>query len=328
MVSDYNSAALAGFEPVDVLTVPPGCAGMRLDQALAQLMPQHSRSRLKTWIEAGRVTVAGAPAAAKQKVSSGETIAVAPLADPRAVAFVAQALPLTIVYEDETLMVVDKPAGMVVHPGNGNWDGTLANALLHHVPALAGVARAGIVHRLDKDTTGLLVVAKTETAQTDLVRQLQARSVRREYLALAAGDIARNGTVDAPIGRHPVKRTSMAVNPAGRHAVTHYEVRERFGDCTLVLCRLETGRTHQIRVHLASIGHPLIGDPSYGRRPAATARSAAANAGGPVAFPRQALHAWRLGLVHPETRDTMSWESQLPDDFSRLLDVLRERGRN
>ncbi len=328
MVSDYNSAALAGFEPVDVLTVPPGCAGMRLDQALAQLMPQHSRSRLKTWIEAGRVTVAGAPAAAKQKVSSGETIAVAPLADPRAVAFVAQALPLTIVYEDETLMVVDKPAGMVVHPGNGNWDGTLANALLHHVPELAGVARAGIVHRLDKDTTGLLVVAKTETAQTDLVRQLQARSVRREYLALAAGDIARNGTVDAPIGRHPVKRTSMAVNPAGRHAVTHYEVRERFGDCTLVLCRLETGRTHQIRVHLASIGHPLIGDPSYGRRPAATARSAAANAGGPVAFPRQALHAWRLGLVHPETRDTMSWESQLPDDFSRLLDVLRERGRN
>ena len=302
---------------------------MRLDQTLAQLLPQHSRSRLKAWIEAGRVTVAGAPAAPSQKVSTGERIAVAPLADPRAVAFVAQALPLAIVYEDETLLVVDKPAGMVVHPGNGNWDGTLANALLHHVPALAGVARAGIVHRLDKDTTGLLVVAKTETAQTDLVRQLQARSVRREYLALAAGDIARNGTVDAPIGRHPVKRTSMAVHPAGRHAVTHYEVRERFGDCTLIVCRLETGRTHQIRVHLASIGHPLIGDPSYGRRPAApAARSGAAGVSGLVAFPRQALHAWRLGLIHPATHKAVSWESPLPDDISRLLDVLRARKRN
>jgi 23S rRNA pseudouridine1911/1915/1917 synthase len=327
VVSNYNSAALADFESVDVLTVPSACAGMRLDQTLAQLLPQHSRSRLKAWIEAGRVTVAGAPAVAKQKVSTGETIAVAPLADPRAVAFVAQALPLAIVYEDETLLVVDKPAGMVVHPGNGNWDGTLANALLHHVPALAGVARAGIVHRLDKDTTGLMVVAKTETAQTDLVRQLQARSVRREYLALAAGEVARNGTVDAPIGRHPVKRTSMAVHPAGRHAVTHYEVRDRFGDCTLIICRLETGRTHQIRVHLASIGHPLIGDPSYGRRPAApAARSGVADIGGLVAFPRQALHAWRLGLIHPATHKAMSWESPLPDDFSRLLDVLRKRG--
>jgi 23S rRNA pseudouridine1911/1915/1917 synthase len=291
-------------------------------------MPQHSRSRLKTWIEGGRVTVGGAPAAAKQRVSAGETIAVAPVADPRAVPFVAQALPLTIVHEDETLIVVDKPAGMVVHPGNGNWDGTLANALLHHAPVLAGIARAGIVHRLDKDTTGLLVVARTETAQTDLVRQLQARSVRREYLALAAGDIARDGTVDAPIGRHPVKRTSMAVHPAGRHAVTHYEVRERFGDCTLMLCRLETGRTHQIRVHLASIGHPLIGDPAYGRKFATPAARAAGQVGGPIAFQRQALHAWRLGLVHPATRKAVSWESPLPDDFSALLDHLRARKRN
>jgi 23S rRNA pseudouridine1911/1915/1917 synthase len=315
---------------VEVLTVPAQYAAMRLDQVLAQLMPQHSRSRLRSWIDAGRVTVAGATAAAKQKLSGGERITVAPLADPRTVPFVAQALPVTIVHEDDALMVIDKPAGLVVHPGNGNWDGTLANALLHHAPQLAGVARAGIVHRLDKDTTGLLVVAKTETAQTDLVRQLQARTVRREYLALAAGDIAVNGAVDAPIGRHPVKRTSMAVVSTGRHAVTHYEVRERYGASTLILCRLETGRTHQIRVHLASIGHPLIGDPAYGRGSAAPGRRGSAipvqTSGGSV-FPRQALHAWRLGLVHPVTREAMSWESPLPDDFSALLDVLRRRGR-
>jgi 23S rRNA pseudouridine1911/1915/1917 synthase len=321
LAADYNPAlAPAADAPVDVLTVPAQCAGMRLDQALAQLMPQHSRSRLRSWIDAGRVSVAGTPAAAKQKLSSGERITVAPLADPRTVPFAAQAMSLAIVHEDDALMVIDKPAGLVVHPGNGNWDGTLANALLHHAPELSSVARAGIVHRLDKDTTGLMVVAKTETAQTDLVRQLQARSVRREYLALALGDIASNGTIDAPIGRHPVKRTSMAIVPAGRHAVTHYEARERFGDCTLILCRLETGRTHQIRVHLASVGHPLIGDPAYGRRSAVPAR-------GPV-FSRQALHAWRLGLVHPVTKQATSWEAPLPDDFSTLLDVLRQRKRS
>ena len=308
--------------------MPAQCAGKRLDQALAQLMPQHSRSRLKSWIDAGRVTVAGAPAAPKQKLAGGERITVAPLADPRVVPFVAQALPLLIVHEDDTLLVIDKPAGMVVHPGNGNWDGTLANALLHHAPQLAGVARAGIVHRLDKDTTGLLVVAKTDTAQTDLVRQLQARSVRREYLALAAGDIVRGGRIDAPIGRHPVKRTSMAIVAAGKHAVTHYEVRERFGDSTLILCRLETGRTHQIRVHLASIGHPLIGDRGYGRGPRAApggGRLVHGQANDVPVFPRQALHAHRLGLVHPVTRQSMTWESPLPDDFSALLDMLRQR---
>lgn len=295
---------------------------MRLDQALAQLMPQHSRSRLRSWIDDGLVTVAGAPAAAKQKLGGGERITVTPRIDPRLVAFVAQPLPLSIVHEDDSLMVIDKPAGLVVHPGNGNWDGTLANALLHHAPQLAGVARAGIVHRLDKDTTGLLVVAKTETAQTELVRQLQARSVRREYLALAWGDIASNGTVDAPIGRHPVRRTSMAVVTAGKPAVTHYEVRERFGDSTLILCRLETGRTHQIRVHLASIGRPLIGDPAYGRR----AGPLAGRDDKPV-FSRQALHAWRLGLIHPATREPMAWESPLPDDLAALLDALRRRKR-
>src|SRR5580704_7621048 len=190
-------------------TIGADLGGLRLDQALARLMPEHSRSRIRTWIDAGRVSVGGETAAAKRKLYGGERILVLPLADPRVSAFVAQSLPLAIVYEDDALIVVDKPAGLVVHPGSGNWDGTLANALLHHAPQLAAVARAGIVHRLDKDTSGLLVVAKTPQAQTDLVRQLQARTVRREYLALVEGVIARGGRIDAPLGRHPVKRTSM-----------------------------------------------------------------------------------------------------------------------
>lgn len=294
------------------MTIPAQCAGMRLDQALARLLPEHSRSRIRAWIDAGQVTLAGAAAEAKRRLAGGERVVVTPLPDPRAAAFAPQPIPLAIVYEDEALIVIDKPAGLVVHPGSGNWDGTLANALLHHLPALAGVARAGIVHRLDKDTSGLLVVAKTATAQTDLVRQLQAKSVRRDYLALATGDIARGGTIDAPIGRHPVRRTSMAVVRTGKPAVTHYEVRERFGECTLLSCRLETGRTHQIRVHLASLGHPLVGDPAYGHR-------------GGVPFPRQALHAWRLGLVHPVTRRRLTWEAPLPADLAALLASLLRR---
>jgi 23S rRNA pseudouridine1911/1915/1917 synthase len=294
------------------VTIPADCAGLRLDQALARLLPAHSRSRIRAWIDAGNVTLSGSIVEAKRRLAGGERLLVVPAADPRTTALEPQAIAMSIVYEDDALIVIDKPPGLVVHPGSGNWSGTLANALLHHSPQLAGLARAGIVHRLDKDTSGLLVVAKTETAQTDLVRQLQARSVRREYLALAAGDIARDGTIDAPIGRHPVKRTSMAVVGGGKPAVTRYEVRERFGDCTLLVCRLETGRTHQIRVHLASIRHPLVGDPTYGRR-------------GGVAFPRQALHAWRLGLVHPATKEPMRWESPIPQDFAALLTALRGR---
>jgi 23S rRNA pseudouridine1911/1915/1917 synthase len=308
---NYNPGSSAESE-LQTLTIPVRAAGMRLDQALAQLMPQHSRSRIKSWIDAGRVTLSGAAADAKHRLRGGELVAVLPLLDPKSVPFAAQAIDLVVVYEDDSLLVVDKPAGLVVHPGSGNWNGTLANALLHHAPQLAGIPRAGIVHRLDKDTSGLLVVAKTLTTQTDLVRQLQARTVRREYLALATGDIARSGTIDAPIGRHPVKRTSMAVIATGKPAVTRYEVRERFGDCTLIACRLETGRTHQIRVHLASIAHPLVGDPAYGRRHA-------------VAFGRQALHAWRLGLIHPAGGRAMQWESALPADFNGLLTALRER---
>jgi 23S rRNA pseudouridine1911/1915/1917 synthase len=217
---------------------------------------------------------------------------------------------LAIVHEDADLLVIDKPAGLVVHPGSGNWAGTLLNALLHHSPAAASLPRAGIVHRLDKDTSGLLVVAKTEPAQAALVRQLQSRTVKRTYLALARGLVARAGKVDAPIGRHPVHRTRMAVVASGKPAVTHFRVRERFAAHSLLECDLETGRTHQIRVHLASIGHPLEGDGVYGGR-------------GERRFPRQALHAWKLAFDHPRTGEPVAFESPLPGDFRALLESLR-----
>jgi 23S rRNA pseudouridine1911/1915/1917 synthase len=292
------------------LTLPAALAGQRFDAALAHALPQFSRSRLRRWIESGRVLVDGAPALPTRKVRGGESVLVTAAPDPRETSHAAQPIGLAIVHEDDALIVIDKPAGLVVHPGSGNWEGTLLNALLHHAPALAGVPRAGIVHRLDKDTSGLLVVAKTLAAQTDLVRQLQARTVRREYAALATGDLARGGTVDAPIGRHPTRRTTMAVVRTGKPARTHYEVIERFGVATLLSCRLETGRTHQIRVHLASIGHPLVGDPAYGRK-------------APIPFSRQALHAARLGLVHPVTGAQCAWTAPLPADFALLLASLR-----
>ena len=295
------------------LTLPAAAAGLRFDAALAQALPEFSRARLRAWIDAGRVSVDGAAAEPTRKARGGEAVVVHPVPDPSDETHAAQPIALAVVHEDDALIVIDKPAGLVVHPGSGNRDGTLQNALLHHAPALASVPRAGIVHRLDKETSGLLVVAKTLAAQTSLVRQLQARSMGREYVALARGDVARGGTVDAPIGRHPTKRTSMAVVATGKAARTHYEVVERFGDATLLRCRLETGRTHQIRVHLASIGHALVGDPAYGRR-------------GAIAFGRQALHAAKLSLVHPLTGAARSWTSPLPADLAALLAQLRARG--
>jgi 23S rRNA pseudouridine1911/1915/1917 synthase len=295
------------------LTVPDECAGLRLDQALARLLPEHSRSRLARWVRNRLVTLDGQPVLPRQKVRGGERIEVLPEPDPQALAFRPQDIPLDVVYEDETLLVLNKPPGLVVHPGSGNWDGTLLNALLRHAPHLARLPRAGIVHRLDKDTSGLLVVAKTLAAQTDLVRQLQARSVTRSYLALVHGDVARDGKVDAPIGRHPVHRTRMAVVARGKPAVTHYEVVQRFPGATLLCCRLETGRTHQIRVHLDAIGHPLIGDPVYGRK-----RSSSS----PLRFDRQALHAEKLALRHPATGRQRTWRAPLPDDFRRLLAAI------
>ncbi|MFO7189925.1 MAG: 23S rRNA pseudouridine(1911/1915/1917) synthase RluD [Pseudomonadota bacterium] len=298
--------------------IPAELAGLRLDQALARLFPQHSRSRLQHWMREGRVKLDDAPADPKRKVYGGEHVEVLPAPDPAETAFRPEAIALPVVFEDDSLLVIDKPAGMVVHPGSGNWEGTMLNALLHHAPQLAQVPRAGIVHRLDKDTSGLLVVAKTLEAQTDLVRQLQARSVGRIYLALVHGIVETGGTVDAPIGRHPVERTRMAVTGRGKPARTHYEVLEHFENATLLQCRLETGRTHQIRVHMHSIGHPLIGDPLYGRR---QARGALAR------FGRQALHAERLALVHPVTGERCEWRSPLPADMAALLQALREEAQ-
>ncbi len=304
------AAAPSRSEDVHALTFPAEAAGQRFDVALSRALPQFSRARLRTWIDAGRVTEDGRVATATRKVRGGEKVVVRVESLPRETASLPEAIALSIVAEDETLLVVDKPAGLVVHPGAGNWAGTLLNALLHHAPHLQQMPRAGIVHRLDKDTSGLMVVAKTLAAHTALVRALQARAVTREYLALAAGDIARGSTVDAPIGRHPTRRTTMAVVATGKAARTHVEVLERFGPATLLRCRLETGRTHQIRVHLASIGHPLVGDPAYGRR-------------GPIPFSRQALHAAHLALVHPATGRDCRWESPLPEDFQSLISNLR-----
>ncbi|MBK7022218.1 MAG: RluA family pseudouridine synthase [Sulfuritalea sp.] len=308
--------------------VPSEWAGWRFDAVLAKLFPEHSRSRLQGWLKDGLIRLDGAEVEAKRKVYGGEriefTAAPVPFARDAAAGFaggitsadLAEDIALAVVFEDEALIVIDKPAGLVVHPGNGNASGTLLNALLHHAPQLAGIPRAGIVHRLDKDTSGLLVVAKTLTAQTDLVRQMQARSVRRHYLALALGTVERDGTVDAPLGRHAVQRTKMAiVRAGGKEARTHYAVLERFARATLLECRLETGRTHQIRVHLASIKHPLAGDPVYGKSKSGDARL--------DAFPRQALHAWKLALRHPATAGEMAWESPLPADFAQLLESLR-----
>ena len=294
------------------LTVPADCAGLRLDQALSRLLPEYSRNRLARWVRDRQVTVDGRMVLPRTKVYGGERIDLTP--ETEAPAHRAEPIPLAILYEDDALIVVNKPPGLVVHPGSGNWSGTLLNALLDHAPALAAVPRAGIVHRLDKDTSGLIVVARTLAAHVDLVRQLKARSVTREYLAVVHGSLARGGRVDAPIGRHPVHRTRMAVVARGKPAITHYEIVEGLPRATLLRCRLETGRTHQIRVHLASIDHPLVGDPTYGPR----------RAGASLAFPRQALHAERLALIHPITRRARSWRAPLPADIVQLIARLRE----
>lgn len=291
---------------------------MRLDLALVRLLPEYSRNRLQEWIRGGHVTMNGTPASAKAKVWGGETIVVAPQPAPGDASHGREDIPLQVVFEDDHILVIDKPAGLVVHPGSGNWSGTLLNALLRHAPQLSGVPRAGIVHRLDKDTSGLLVVAKTIPAQIDLVRQLQARSVTREYSAVVHGVVERDGIVQAQIGRHPVSRTRMAVVARGKAATTRYAVLERGSSWSLLRCRLETGRTHQIRVHLHSIGHALIGDPVYRLNNRNTKLPAEA-----LDFPRQALHAARLALVHPQTGETMAWQAPTPPDIERLLCALK-----
>lgn len=296
-----------------VLHFPPDVCGSRLDKVLSNLVPQYSRSRIQQWIEAGYVTVDGKPAKTKMTTYGDETVVVLPQPAPDEQAFKAEDIPLSIIYEDATIIVIDKPAGLVVHPAAGNWSGTLLNGLLFRWPTLVGVPRAGIVHRLDKDTSGLMVVAKTLEAQTDLVRQLQARTVKRQYLALVWGAPQLNGVVDNPMARHSRDRIKMAVSDSliAKPAITHYQ-RLATGlldgrQVSLVGCRLETGRTHQIRVHMQSIGFPLVGDALYGKQHLMPA------------FPRQALQASRLGLIHPTSGKACEWFVPLPDDFSALI---------
>jgi 23S rRNA pseudouridine1911/1915/1917 synthase len=318
---DFDDEIDAEFVAIDVgidlspitLELDPSACGHRLDKVIAGLVPQFSRSRLQLWFDAGHVLVDGKAARGKDTAYGDETVVILPQSAPEDEAYTPEDIALNIVFEDEHIIVINKPAGLVVHPGAGNWSGTLLNGLLHHCPQLAGVPRAGIVHRLDKDTSGLMVIGKTLAAQTDLVRQLQARSVKREYFALVWGTPQLSGTIDASMGRHPKDRVKMAVstNFSAKPAITHYQrIASGLLDrrpVTLVQCQLETGRTHQIRVHMLSIGYALVGDSVYGKQHLT-----------PV-FPRQALQARRLGLVHPATGEQCEWIVPLADDFAELI---------
>ncbi|MCU1718145.1 23S rRNA pseudouridine(1911/1915/1917) synthase RluD [Pseudomonas sp. 5P_3.1_Bac2] len=303
--------------------VPSDMGGQRLDQVAALLFAEHSRSRLSAWIKEGLLTVDGAVARPRDIVHGGSLLALQAEQEAQG-EWIAQDIELNIVYEDEQILVIDKPAGLVVHPAAGHADGTLLNALLHHVPDIINVPRAGIVHRLDKDTTGLMVVAKTIEAQTRLVDQLQKRTVSRIYECIVIGVIPSGGKINAPIGRSSSQRQRMAVSDGGKPAITHYRVLERFRSHTHSRVKLETGRTHQIRVHMSHIGYPLVGDPVYAGRfripPAANPSMVQTLKD----FPRQALHARFLELDHPTTGERMKWQSPLPDDFVWLLTLLRQ----
>ncbi|MCW8918522.1 MAG: 23S rRNA pseudouridine(1911/1915/1917) synthase RluD [Gammaproteobacteria bacterium] len=318
--SDENEAE---EEAILHTEVAPEQAGQRLDQVLAELFAEYSRSRLTQWVKQGQVAVDGKQRKPRDKVMGGEQITLRVVLE-RDERFEPEPIDLDIVYEDEAILVINKPAGLVVHPAAGNWQGTLLNALLHHDANLAAVPRAGIVHRLDKETSGLLVVARTLEAQTSLVGQLQERSLTREYDAVINGVLTGGGKVDAPIGRHPVDRKRMAVTQSGKEAVTHYRVAERFRAHTHIKVKLETGRTHQIRVHMASLKHPLVGDPVYGGRLRIPPASGERLQQTLRRFPRQALHATRLGLEHPLSGEYMEWQTALPEDMVQLLEVLRE----
>jgi len=305
-------------------TVPETCLGKRFDQTLAEMFPEYSRSRIKEWILAGHVTLNGAILKIpREKMFGGELVKISTEVEGD-VRFEPQDIPLNIVYEDDDIIVINKPAGLVVHPGAGNPDGTVLNALLYHCPQLDVVPRAGIVHRLDKDTTGLMVIAKTIAAQTNLVDAIQEREITREYEAIANGLMTAGGVVDEPIGRHSTKRTHMAVNPFGRPSVTHYRVMEKFRLHTRLRLRLETGRTHQIRVHMSHITHPLIGDPNYGGRPRPPKNATDELRDVLRTFKRQALHAAMLSLFHPITGEEMTWHAPIPDDMVDLTNILRE----
>lgn len=301
-------------------------AGGRLDKTLAELFPDYSRSCLQDWLRQGYVTVDGQPASPRHKVRGGELVELdvpaRPSGDRDEVR--AEPLALSVVYQDDDLLVIDKPAGLVVHPAAGNPGGTLQNALLYHYPELAAVPRAGLVHRLDKDTSGVLAVARSLRAHKSLVDQLQRRSVGREYIAVVQGRLIAGGMVDAPIGRHPQDRKRMSVREGGRPAVTHYRVDRRFRHHTRLSVRLETGRTHQIRVHMAHLRRPLLGDPVYGGRLRLPPDCSPALEQVLRGFRRQALHAARLGLQHPVSGKPLAWSVPIPDDLKVLLEALEE----
>ncbi|HTC25918.1 23S rRNA pseudouridine(1911/1915/1917) synthase RluD [Dyella sp.] len=305
--------------------VPLSAAGRRFDQALAEMFPDYSRSRLTAWVKAGAVTLDGAPAAPRHLLRGGEKVQLEVELETE-VTSAPEAIALDIVYEDPHLLVIDKPVGLVVHPGAGNPAGTVLNALLHHDPKLAELPRGGIVHRLDKDTSGLMVVAKTLATHTALVEMLSKHEVARQYEAIVLGTIIAGGTIDAPIGRHMGDRLRQAVRDEedGKHAVTHYRLRERFRAHTLVQCNLETGRTHQIRVHLSHIGHPLVGDPLYGGGLKLPKRATPELVAALRGFRRQALHAERLAFEHPVTGESLSFEAPRPADMNALMAALRE----
>lgn len=308
-------------------TLPMSCAGKRLDQAVSSVLTEYSRARLQQWIRDGSLLLNGDEAQPKSKVFGGEQIRLVAYVEPQN-QFQPEDIELDIIYEDEHLLVINKPAGLVVHPGAGNWEGTLLNALLHHAPELNKIPRAGIVHRLDKDTTGLMVVAKTLQSQANLVDQLQERSVSREYVAVVHGIFVSGGTIDYPIGRHSGDRKKMAVTESGKEAVTHYRLIEKFTHFTVLKVKLETGRTHQIRVHMSHVKHPLVGDGVYGGRmrlPKGASEPLIAALRG---FERQALHAQRLSFIHPDTGESVEWSAPIPQDMLQLIETLRKEDGN
>ncbi len=308
-----------------IIAIPAEFAGLRLDRALARMFPEYSRSRLKEWLLAGAIVVQGGPVRPRDAVSGGEVVTLQPRADV-SVRAEPEAIMLDLLHEDEELLVVNKPAGLVVHPGAGNPAGTLMNGLLHCVPELQEIPRAGIVHRLDKETSGLLLVAKTLTAHTALVRLLAQRDISRHYLAICNGVLTGGGCVREPIARHPVDRRRMSVQPSGKPAVTHYTVKERFAAFTYVNVKLETGRTHQIRVHFAHRRHALVGDQVYGGRLALPKGASDELVQVLRHFKRQALHATRLSFTHPVSSETVDIELAPPRDFLSLLDAMRTDG--
>lgn len=305
--------------------IPETLAKQRLDVALSQIFPDYSRNQIQQWIRDGYVQlndkIVQKP---RHEVTAGQTVVITATMNENT-EWEAQAIPLTIIYEDDTIIIVNKPVGLIVHPGAGNPDQTLVNALLHHEPALSLIPRAGIIHRLDKETSGLLVIAKTLAAHNALIKQMQARDIEREYRAVVHGHIISGGTINLPMGRHPTQRTKMAVRETGKEAITHYRVLEHFREHTFLAVKLETGRTHQIRVHFSHYNYPIVGDPAYGKRgqyqyPELSQAAQDALNG----FKHQALHAYKLALTHPATKKRMEWKAPLPADMEHLLQCLRD----